>query len=114
MDPAQLGAVLEGLRGYFDLLAERFPEVADDANLVLIREMLANRCASSRAGTNWRARWEGLAARFETVEEPYVLPTMFLDLLAEVMAGADDESAAQLGMLVANHLNDDATPTSST
>src|SRR5690606_32528620 len=42
MDLASLGALLQGVRGYLDLLAERFPEVADDPDLALLREAFGN------------------------------------------------------------------------
>ncbi len=42
LTPAQLATALEGMRTYLDLLGERFPQVADDPNLILLRDLLAN------------------------------------------------------------------------
>ncbi|MEW6580195.1 MAG: MMPL family transporter [Chloroflexota bacterium] len=102
--PAQAGAALAGMQSYVDLLAERFPEVADDPNLVLIRDLLANPLQLLARQDELAAAVEGLAARFETVNEPYLMPTALIDLLAGLPATGDGLDPALAGQLATTYL----------
>jgi RND superfamily putative drug exporter len=104
LEPAQVGAALAGMRGYSDLLAERFPEVADDPNLVLIRDLLANPLQLLMRQDELIAAVEGLATRFDTVAEPYLMPTALVALLADLPATGDGLDPALAGQLTATYL----------
>lgn len=102
--PAQIGAALAGMQGYVDLLAGRFPEVADDPNLVAIRDLLANPLQLLTRQDDLAAAVEGLATRFETVNEPYLMPTALIDLLAGLPATGGGLDPALAGQLAATYL----------
>ncbi len=104
LEPAQIGAALAGMQGYTDLLAERFPEVADDPNLVLIRDLLANPLRLLTRQEELATAVEGLAARFDTVAEPYLMPTALIDLLADMPTTGDGLDPALAGQLAATYL----------
>ena len=104
LGPAQVGAALAGMRGYVDLLAERFPEVADDPNLVLIRDLLANPLQLLTRQDELIAAVEGLATRFDAVAEPYLMPTALVALLADMPATGDGLDPALAGQLTATYL----------
>jgi len=102
--PAQIGTALAGMQSYTDLLAERFPEVADDPNLALIRDLLANPLQLLTRQDDLAAAVAGLATRFETVDEPYLMPTALIDLLASLPATGDGLDPALAGQLAATYL----------
>ena len=102
--PEQIGAALAGMQSYVDLLAGRFPEVADDPNLVAIRDLLANPLQLLTRQDDLAAAVEGLATRFESVDEPYLMPTALIDLLAGLPATGDGLEPAQAGQLATTYL----------
>ncbi|HML20703.1 MAG TPA: MMPL family transporter [Aggregatilinea sp.] len=109
MDMQQLGGMLESLRSYFDLLAQDFPEVADDPNLATIQDLLGNPMRLIQGRDELATAIEGLAARFETIDDAYVLPTMFIDLLGQMPADQQGGNVAMLGQLLPNYITDDHT-----
>lgn len=109
VDPEQLTSMLSTLNSYFDLLVEEFPEAADDPNLVTIQELLGNPLRLIQGQDDLAGAVEGLATRFETVEDPYVLPTMLLDLLGQMPAGNQGVNTEMLGDLLPNYITGDAT-----
>jgi hypothetical protein len=75
VDPQQAMAMIAGMQRYIDLLAERFPEVADDENLMMAREIVG----SGPEGIATRqlelmARVAGLIERFRGIEDAYLMP----------------------------------------
>ncbi|MCZ7541841.1 MAG: MMPL family transporter [Anaerolineae bacterium] len=102
--PEQIGAALAGMQGYVALLAERFPEVADDPNLAVIRDLFASPLQLFTRQDDLAAAVEGLAARFESVDEPYLMPTALIDLLAGLPATGDGLDPALAGQLAATYL----------
>lgn len=104
LTPAQIGTALAGMQSYADLLAERFPEVADDPNLAALRDLLASPLQLLTRQDDLVAAAEGLAARFETVDEPYLMPTALIDLLADLPASGDGLDPALAGQLAATYL----------
>lgn len=104
MTPAQLRAALDGMSAYLDLLAERFPPVADDPSLLLLRELLANPLQLLTRQDEMSAALDGLATRFESVPDPYLLPTSLLDLVSALPAGESGFDPALAGQLAATYL----------
>jgi RND superfamily putative drug exporter len=108
-DPQQLRALLDGMQSYCALLAERFPEIAEDPNLAVVQNLLENPLQLVAHQKDFKAALAGLADRFKTVEDPYLLPTMLGDLLALLPASADGSSGRLLAELNRNYINADAT-----
>jgi RND superfamily putative drug exporter len=76
VDPQQAMAMVAGMRRYVDLLAERFPEMADDENLMMAREIVG----SGPEGIATRqlelmASVAGLIERFRGIEDAYLMPS---------------------------------------
>ena len=109
VDVQQLGGMVSSLSGYFDLLAEKFPEVANDPNLLTIQELLGSPLRLIQGQDELAAAVEDLATRFETVEDPYVLPTMFVDLLSQMPSEDQGTTTAMLGQLLPNYITSDYT-----
>ncbi|MBN1965904.1 MAG: MMPL family transporter, partial [Anaerolineae bacterium] len=108
LDPQQLVAVLDGVKQYMATLAERFPEVADDPNLVTIQTLLDNPVQLVTRQDDLTNAITGLAERFKTVADPYLLPTMLGDLLASLPA-SEGSGTSLLAQLIPSYLNTDAT-----
>jgi len=100
VDVQEALAALEAVQDYLDLLAERFPEVADDPNLATLRDLLANPLQLMARQDELGAALDGLATRFESVEEPYLLPLGLANLLSELPGDGGDV----LGQLAATYL----------
>ena len=105
IDPQQALGALQAMQGYIDLLAERFPEVADDPNLAAIRDLLANPLQLMARQAELAAAIEGLAARFESVPDPYLLPLELADLLSQLPG----DGGGVLGQLAATYLANEGT-----
>ena len=104
MTPAQLRTALDGMNAYLDLLAGRFPQVADDPNLLLLRDLLANPLQLLTRRDDLNAALEGLATRFESVPDPYLLPISLLDLVNTLPASEGNFDTALAGQLVSTYL----------
>ena len=104
MTPTQLRTALDGMSAYLDLLAERFPQVADDPKLLLLRELLANPLQLLTRQDEMSAALDGLATRFESVPEPYLLPTSLLELITTLPTGEGNFDPALAGQLAATYL----------
>ncbi|WP_119069656.1 MMPL family transporter [Aggregatilinea lenta] len=109
IDPQQLGTLLEDMRGYFDLLAEQFPEVADDPNLTTIQDLLGNPLRLVQGQDELAAAMDGLATRFESIDNAYLLPTSLIGLIEQLPTDSMGTMSAMIGQLLPNYLNDDAT-----
>jgi RND superfamily putative drug exporter len=103
-DAQQVLGLITGIKGYMDTLAAQFPEVADDPNLLTIQEILDNPLQLATRQDELVTAVQGLAERFKTVENPYLLPTVFIDMLA----GVSPESNL-FAQLIPSYLNDDQT-----
>ncbi|MBI5957781.1 MAG: MMPL family transporter, partial [Chloroflexi bacterium] len=106
IDPATLGAALNGVQDYLDLLAAEFPEVADDPNLLVIRDLLDHPLQLATRQEDLNTALAGLMARFETVENPYLMPTALAGMLPESDNGF---SPAVLEQLNQTYLAEQAT-----
>ncbi len=104
LTPAQLGTALEGMRAYLVLLGGRFPQVADDPNLILLRDLLSNPVQLLTRQDELRSALEGLATRFDSVPDPYLLPTELLDLIALLPGNGNGFDPAQAGQLISTYL----------
>lgn len=109
MDLAALGALLESARGYFDLLAERFPEVADDPNLALLREVFGDPLALVQQRDALPAALAGLAEAFAALPDAYLLPSELSGVVEALPSGDNGLSADLFGQLTAQYLTADAT-----
>lgn len=109
MDPAALGSLLQGARGYFDLLAERFPQVADDPNLTLLRETFGSPLTLIQRQDALPDALAGLAETFAALPDAYLLPSELGDVVAALPAEDNGLSADLFGQLTAQYLTADAT-----
>lgn len=93
------GAVIGGIQRYLDAVVLRFPEVADDPNLTTIREITAGGLvALALRQDDLMAAVEGLAARFETMDDAYLLPPT-----------GEGDLFADLAPLVESYMTNDGT-----
>ena len=104
LSPAQLRTALDGMTAYLDLLVERFPQIADDPNLLVLRDLLANPLQLLTRRAELSTVLEGLATCFEGVPDPYLLPTSLLDLVSALPAGEGGFDPALAGQLVTTYL----------
>jgi len=109
MDPAALGSLLQGARGYFDLLAERFPQVADDPNLTRLRETFGSPLTLIQRQDALPDALAGLAETFAALPDAYLLPSELGDVVAALPAEDNGLSADLFGQLTAQYLTADAT-----
>lgn len=109
LTPAQIRAALDGMTAYLDLLTARFPQVAEDPNLLLLRELLANPLQLLTRQDELSAALEGLAVRFESVPDPYLLPTTLLDLVGSLPASDGSISPSLAGQLATTYLAQEGT-----
>jgi RND superfamily putative drug exporter len=109
LDPQQALALLTTVQDYLDLLTTRFPEVADDPNLITIRDILNNPLQVLLRLDDLTAATAGLAERFKTVENAYLLPTTFGDLIASLSSPGGGAESELLAQLIPNYLNADST-----
>ncbi len=106
LDPQAAMAVVQNIQGYLDLLAERFPTIADDPHLDTLNDLLSNPLTLAARGDEVAAAVEGLAARFDPqaadpIPDPYLLPTQ-LDSVLAVLPG--EEGGSVLGSISASYL----------
>jgi RND superfamily putative drug exporter len=108
-DAQQVAALLKGMQSYLDLLAQRFPEVANDPNLLKLKDLLANPLQLVTQRDALAGAVQGLAERFKTVQNPYLLPTSLGDLVAALPAQGNGLSAALFSQLASSYLAENGT-----
>ena len=87
----QIEPMLAGVQSYLDLLATRFPTVAEDEHMLALREMLeGSPLQLLTRQDDLAAALDGLATRFESIDDAYLMPTAFSDLLAAMPATGGD------------------------
>lgn len=99
-------AMLQGIQAYFNSLAEQFPEVANDPNLVTLQDAFASPLAFIGHQADVEPALEALATRFESVDNPYVDITQ---LAALVPTDSDMAEAGAITQLIDRHLSADGT-----
>jgi RND superfamily putative drug exporter len=74
-DPEEVMVLVKGLKGYLSTVADRFPEVATDANMITAQEILEGGLMSlaMRQG-ELMAALQGLASRFQSIDDAYLVP----------------------------------------
>lgn len=87
IDLEQALAGLEDLKAYLEILQTRFPEIQDDASLNMLETLLANPLTLQSRRDEFNAAIDGLAARFSTIEDAYLIPDTFAssDLLDQLV-----------------------------
>ena len=108
LSPETVQALLDGMRAYLDTLAERFPEVADDPNMLALQELLANPLQLLTRQDELVAAVEGLAERFKTVEDPYLLPVELSELV-DALPQPENGNGNPFAALLKKYLTDDYT-----
>jgi RND superfamily putative drug exporter len=89
-EPKTLLSMVQSINGYLDLLAERFPDVADDPNMTTLQEILGNPLQLAMRQDEIAPALEGLAARFSTMNDAYLMPTALSDILAALPESATE------------------------
>ncbi len=104
LDVATINTMLSGIRGYFDKLAVQFPEVADDPNLVMLQSAFGNMLTFGLRQADVPAALEGLAARFDEMDAPYVY-------IGDLVASLDPSipQIAQFTQLLNTYISRDST-----
>ncbi|MCA0458776.1 MAG: MMPL family transporter [Chloroflexi bacterium] len=95
-----------GMGGYMEKIAAMFPEVADDPNLTTLRELFGNILSFAQRRDEAQLAFEGLAARFETIENPYI---SLSELTALMPADSGNSEAAALTQLIDQYVSPDGT-----
>jgi uncharacterized membrane protein YdfJ with MMPL/SSD domain len=76
-EPQQAMAVVAGMQRYLALVVDRFPAIAGDENLATLQAILDGGLASIvTRQADLLAAAAGLATRFETMDDAYLLPPM--------------------------------------
>ncbi|KPL22874.1 MAG: hypothetical protein AMJ93_06135 [Anaerolineae bacterium SM23_84] len=75
VDPEQAAAAMEGMKRYLNALAERFPEIAQDTNLLTAQGILDSGLMGMAARQEeLLAALSGLVGRFQAIDAAYLLP----------------------------------------
>ncbi len=75
IDPAQISAAIGGMQSYFGLLAERFPALADDPDLVTLRAIAdGGLLALALRQNDLVSAANGLADRFAALDDATLMP----------------------------------------
>ncbi|HML20343.1 MAG TPA: MMPL family transporter [Aggregatilinea sp.] len=104
LDPQTIGTAFTGMRAYLDHLEAQFPAIADDPNLATLQELFGNVLVFAQRQDEAAPAFEGLAQRFETIEDPYV---NLSELTALVPAGSDNSQSASLTQLLGQYVSTD-------
>jgi len=106
-DLAQVGVLLEGVRGYLATLGERWPQVTDDPNYVTLTGLLGNPLQLITRQDELAAAVEGLAARFDAIPDAYLMPAALADVLSSLPA--DSEARSMIDRLSSTYLAENGT-----
>lgn len=99
-------AAFTGMKAYLDKLVVLFPAVADDPNLKTLQELFGNVLVFAQRRNEAQQAFEGLAARFKTIENPYV---NLSELTALLPADSGDSAGASLIQLLNQYISPDGT-----
>ncbi len=108
LSPQTVQTLLAGMQTYLETLAEHFPEVADDPNMLALQELLANPLQLLTRQDDLIAAVQGLAERFRTVENPYLLPVE-LSNLVDALPQPEGNGGNPFAALLQRYLNNDMT-----
>ncbi|MBX3086714.1 MAG: MMPL family transporter, partial [Anaerolineae bacterium] len=97
-------AAFRGMQTYLDKLALQFPVITDDPNLVTLQEMFGNMLVFAQKQSEAAAAFEGLAARFATIDNPYV---DLSELTALIPVSSDGSQGALLNQLLGQYVSAD-------
>ncbi len=89
-------AAFNGMQIYLDNLAVQYPAIKDDPNLVTLQELFGNMLAYAQRQDEAGPAFEGLAARFETIEDPYVNLSELSALMPSSSGDSQEDFLAQL------------------
>ncbi|MBN1680478.1 MAG: MMPL family transporter [Anaerolineae bacterium] len=114
-DPQQLEGLIGGVTSYLDLLVERFPQIANDPDLLTLQEILGgNLLQMASRQADIAPALAGLAARFnpdasDPIPDPYLMLTGLGDILAAVPASDANTGFDRLAQQVPAYLTADST-----
>jgi RND superfamily putative drug exporter len=110
-DPETMLALINGFQLYLDRLVEQFPEIADDPHFLVLQDILNNPLQLMQRQDELTPALEGLAARFETIENPYWMPAALAEVFAALStSGAENTfGPAALDQLAETYLANDGT-----
>ncbi len=106
LSPQTIQTLLAGMQAYLDTLAERFPEVADDPNMLALQELLANPLQLLTRQDELVVAVQGLAERFRSVENPYLLPVELSELV-DALPQPENGNGNPFAALLQKYLTDD-------
>jgi RND superfamily putative drug exporter len=99
-------AAFTGMRAYLDNLVVQFPAIADDPNLATLQELFANVLVFAQRQDEAAPAFEGLAARVETIANPYA---NLSELTALIPVASDNSQGALLTQLLGQYVSADRT-----
>lgn len=70
-DLQSINAIFQGMQTYLNDLANRFPTIADDPDLLTLKGAFANLLSFAQHQREAAPALENLAARFESIDDPY-------------------------------------------
>ncbi len=82
-DRQQMAGLIAGLQDYLEMLSAQFPEIADDTNLATLQALLENPAQLMQGQGEFLAALNGLAERFATIDNAYLMPTELANLFGE-------------------------------
>ncbi len=106
LDMQSAAAAFNGMKAYLDNLVLQFPVIADDPNLATLQELFASMFTFAQRQSEAAPAFEGLAARFETIENPYV---SLNELVALMPSDSSDSQGALLTQLLGQYVSADGT-----
>ncbi len=109
VDMSTLAGVLSGMKTYLDLLAQQFPQVANDPNLLTLQDMLDHPLQLATRQEDFKAALEGLKTAFETVTDPYLMPSALKDVFSALPESATGFSADMFDQLSTTYLANEGT-----
>ncbi|MCB9451178.1 MAG: MMPL family transporter [Anaerolineaceae bacterium] len=106
LDMQSAAAAFSGMQTYLNNLAQQFPVIADDPNLATLQELFASMFTFAQRQSEAAPAFEGLATRFETIENPYV---SLGELAALMPSGSSNSEGALLTQLLDQYVSADGT-----
>ncbi len=99
IDPQEVMAMIGAMNNYMTTILERFPEIADDANLITAREILDGGLVSiAMRQEELLTAVGGLVGRFQSIDNAYLVPATGDGALFAALGPVFDEYLAADGL----------------